>query len=83
VLAEVASYFQNLGIIPPVAKLNTDINNALISVVAQASAETVTAIQRMQGCYNQAISQGSLNTAQNCYQSSGPMTSYQNIFNGM
>jgi hypothetical protein len=37
----------------------------------------------MQGCYNQAISQGSLNTAQNCYQSSGPMTSYQNIFNGM
>ncbi|SGY21164.1 BQ5605_C016g08204 [Microbotryum silenes-dioicae] len=70
--------FDNLGLIPPANDLNDHINNAIASVVASTSGETVTAIERFEDCFAQATKDNNLQTTRRCL--TGPQSGVSSLF---
>ncbi|KDE09252.1 hypothetical protein MVLG_00572 [Microbotryum lychnidis-dioicae p1A1 Lamole] len=70
--------FDNLGLIPPANDLNDHINNAIASVVASTSGETVTAIERFEDCFAQATKDKNLQTTRRCL--TGPQSGVSSLF---
>ncbi|SCZ88266.1 BZ3500_MvSof-1268-A1-R1_Chr2-1g04297 [Microbotryum saponariae] len=70
--------FGKLGFIPPANDLNNHINNAIASVVASTSGETVTAIERFEDCFAQATKDKNLQTTRRCL--TGPQSGVTSLF---
>ncbi|SCV72138.1 BQ2448_4832 [Microbotryum intermedium] len=70
--------FGKLGLIPPAKDLNEHINNAIASVVASTSGETMTAIERFEDCFALAIQDKNLQTTRSCL--TGPQSGVTSLF---
>ncbi|GAA5850670.1 hypothetical protein JCM8547_001950 [Rhodosporidiobolus lusitaniae] len=79
------SYFDSLGLIPPVYDLKTHVQNAVRSVVSSTSGETVTSIERLQDCLVAATaSSNGLQQNYKCFvDPEGSLGNLENIFYGV
>ncbi|KAI5480777.1 hypothetical protein MNV49_007183 [Pseudohyphozyma bogoriensis] len=81
---EMSTYFLNLGLIPPANDLYTAVNNAIASVTASTAGNTVTGVEVLQKCFQNAVQGGELDTIGSCF--NGPnsaLVSLNTIFAGV